>query len=226
MCHNGLVIDPASIDIVDLLVRWYGPPTASVQPLSVEAAWLPVPLKEWYRLVPDTFKVQSGGHQMYEPSLVRIDRGKAVFMEDPTGDWLWAFDPDEPNRVYERAVDDDWNEVPLDLVDFLKYVTIGNIITLCDFGRACTHVPAETLPAIIEPMEEAGFGEGSKWPRPGQRLFMNDSLLAKVGPAVNPLAPWQNRPGYVAVRVAAVEPSNLGYLDLIPLEWIDLGLDE
>ncbi|MER5216070.1 hypothetical protein ABT063_37460 [Streptomyces sp. NPDC002838] len=219
------MIDPADIDIPDFLTRWYGPPTASSEQLPPEASWLPEPLRQWYGLASRWPELQSGGNRMYRPSHIQPDRGKAVFMEDSTGDWVWAFDSAEPDRVYEGEPGGAWSQAPENLAEFLAHATVRETIVLTQFGRLCAQVPDEFLPEILAPMEEVGF-RGWKWPRPDQRIFLNDSLAANVGPAVDPQAPWRNRDGYAAVRVAGIEPSLLEYLDSVSsLAWIDLGPD-
>ncbi|MGW7171145.1 hypothetical protein ACWGH3_39000 [Streptomyces sp. NPDC054884] len=220
------MMDPSDIDLSDFLARWHGAPLPPGPPLPSEASWIPEPLQEWHGLAARWEKLGSGPHRMMEPSLVRADQGKAVFMEDSTGDWVWAFDLTERDLVYEGPPGGQWGRVPEQLTEFLKHLTLTVTIAVAASIRLGDQVPLDALPDILGPMQEIGFG-GWKWPRPGYQTFMSDHLIASVGPAVEPNSPWLNREGYCSVRVAGVDPSVLGYLDSIDgVRWIELEFDD
>ena len=43
---------------------------------------------------------------------------------------------------------------------------------------------------------------------------MSEALVAEIGPAMNPNAPWEDRTDYAEVRVAAVDPMSLSLFSL------------
>ncbi|MFE0773813.1 hypothetical protein [Streptomyces sp. NPDC058861] len=157
---------------------------------------------------------------MVDLSEIREVQGKSVFMKDATGDWVWAFGADDPDMVFEGVPGEDLEPVSEDLTEFLKHVTVLETLMTANFRRLGDQVPDEELPSILKPMQEVGFG-GWRWPDPGYRTFSADSLLASVGPAVDPASPWLNRAGYSAVRIAGVESADLEYLDTTTaVKWI------
>ncbi|MFD1149820.1 hypothetical protein [Saccharothrix hoggarensis] len=217
------MIDPDGIDVPELLGRWYGPPSAPEWTVPAEASWLPAPLREWYGLESRWTRLQSGGTRVYRPAQVRADGGEAVFMEDPTGDWTWSFDVGQPDRVHEGEPGGDRSPVPEALPEFLVHLALAQLVVTADFGRLCAQLPADLLPGVLTSLEEVGFA-GWRWPRPGHRIFLGDSAIANVGPAIDPRAPWRNREGHVAVRIAGIGPSDLDHLDAVPsVKWIDFG---
>ncbi|MFI7367262.1 hypothetical protein ACIBO4_34450 [Streptomyces sp. NPDC050149] len=144
-------------------------------------------------------------------------------MEDSTGDWVWAFDPDQPDVVYEGESTRALHRSPEDLAELLVHATVRSVILLSGSGRLGAQVPDEALPQILDPLECVDFG-GWRWPRPGYRIHVANDLMAEVGPAVDPQAPWLNRAGYSAVRIAGLHDSDLDYLDSFPMvTWIDMG---
>ncbi|MER7741045.1 hypothetical protein ABTX34_22430 [Streptomyces sp. NPDC096538] len=221
-----MVIDPAEIDLFDFLTRWLGAPSPQGRPLPGDATWLPEPLREWHSLTSRWNKFPAGVNRVIQPSRIRMERGKAVFMTDATGDWSWAFDSNNPNRIYEGEPGGEWRQVPEDLPQFLTHATVTEVIALAAFRGLGDQVPDEALDAVLAPMREVGFGAW-QWPRPGYRNFMSDSLIASVGPAVEPTSPWLNRDGYSAVRISGNSPSVLAYLDAdTVVRWIHLQDDE
>ncbi|MFE1231787.1 hypothetical protein [Streptomyces sp. NPDC059442] len=220
------MIDPADIELSEFLTRWHGAPLSSEQPLPAEASWLPAPLREWHALALQWKKLRSGANRMSEPSRIQVDLGRAVFMTDATGDWIWAFDSENPDLVYEGSPGATLERVPERLPEFLVHLTVTETITVSESSRIGDQVPNEELPGILSPMQEVGFGEW-QWPRSGYRTYMSDSLIASVGPAVDPISPWLNRDGYSSVRIAGVTPSALGYLDAVStVEWIEVEFDD
>ncbi|MFI8520579.1 hypothetical protein ACIGEZ_22540 [Streptomyces sp. NPDC085481] len=220
------MINPADIDLVDFLTRWHGTPQSSARPLPAETSWLPGPLQEWHGLASRWTRLHRGGNRMTDPSRIQVDQGKAVFMKDATGDWIWAFAAEDPDAVYEGIPGGQLDRVPESLTEFLTHVTVTETLMSVDFARLGDQVPDGELPSILAPMREIGFG-GWKWPDPGNRTFMSDSLLATVGPAIDPASPWLNRSGYSAVRIAGINASELGYLDAdTTVKWIEREPDD
>jgi len=220
------MLDPLRIDLPEFLTSWYGPPENGPGRPAAEASRLPGPLREWFALADRWPGLRAGPSRVYEPSRIRVEDGRAVFLEDPTGDWRWSFDAREQRRVYEGEPGRPWHDVREELPEFLVHLTLAETVASAGSGRLFDQAPDETLPVLLAPMREVAFG-GWRWPRPGYRIFLGDSLVANVGPAVDPRAPWQNRAGYSAVRITAARPPALGYLDGAAAgTWIDLGEGE
>lgn len=142
------------------------------------------------------------------------------FVSDSTGDWFWAFDVRDADSVYEAELRGEWELVPESLSEFLVHLTISAAAASANFSRLCSQVPDEFLPEILAPMDEVDFG-GWRWPRPGHRIFMSETLIADIGPAMDFRRPWSNREGFSGVTVSGVSSDDLGYLDDVPsLKWL------
>ncbi|MEU9450635.1 hypothetical protein [Streptomyces sp. NPDC048277] len=218
------MIDPADIDISNFLTKWYGVPDSKEQERS-HCAWLPDPLRSWYDLIGRWTKFLSAGVRIYDPQQIRVDKGKAVFMADSTGDWFWAFDAKDLKTVYEAELRGEWRLIPESLPEFLVHLTLMVAADTANCARLCSQVSNETLPAVLVAMEEIGFG-GWRWPRPGRRMFMSEKLIANVGPAMDFRAPWRNREGFSSVGISGINQQDLEYLDgITSIKWVipDLG---
>ncbi|CAM5580351.1 hypothetical protein STENM36S_08545 [Streptomyces tendae] len=152
------------------------------------------------------------------PSDIHSDGHVAVFMEDH-GYHEWAFGINSPDKVFERESGNPWEELSEPLSEFLIHNAIHEAAYASDFWRSCTQVPDSKLPEILAPMQMISFKDWT-WPRPKQRIFMGDGLLANIGPAMEDHSPWSNRAGYVEVQAGATDPAHLEYLDSIPeIQW-------
>ncbi|MFC9801420.1 hypothetical protein ACFWGE_09315 [Streptomyces bacillaris] len=219
------MISPSEIIPSALLSRWLDPASADMVDQEELPPGLPNPLREWYTLTSHWPDIRSAGTRILKPSRIQLNENRVAFMEDPTGDWTWAFDSNHPNVVYEGESNSTLTPGSEDLQELLAHVTVRSIILLANSSRLGTQVPDEVLPEILSPMEAIGFG-GWKWPRPGYRVHAAESLLAEVGPAIDPQAPWLNRTGYSTVRIAGLGGSDLTYLDShLPGTWIDTGIN-
>jgi hypothetical protein len=206
------VLDPLRIDLAQFLITWHGPPATPAGDLPPEAARLPEPLREWHRLIarwPEPFNRMN---RMLAPGSVTPDEaGKATFLADPTGDWLWAFDTGSPPGLWERELYDTWQPVPESLPEFLAHHALFEAAYSLRPFRSHTELPAGRLPEVIAPMTEVRLG-GWQWPRPGGRIFLADRLVAEVGPA--------NRPHQLDLRVAGLDDADLAYLDsMAGVDW-------
>jgi len=156
---------------------------------------------------------------MYALDQIVKSGNKAVFMKDPTGDWMWAFDTEDENIVYESELYGEWELVPENLSEFLVHNALDEATYSAPSWKECTEVEERLLPEILTPLFQVKFGAW-RWPRPGGRVFMNQTLIAEVRPAMALGAPWDSRPGYFEVRVAASNPAHLSYLDELPsMKW-------
>jgi hypothetical protein len=154
-------------------------------------------------------------------SIVSLE-GKAIFMAD-AGDAIWAFDVDDPSRVYEGQLHEGWMESSERLSEFLIHNALNDAAFNAISRRACEQVEEAHLDQILAPMTEVSFG-GWQWPRPGHRIFLGDGLLADVGPAMEDRAPWGNKPGFVEVQIGSNNPALLSYMDEMPgIDWFKSG---
>jgi hypothetical protein len=212
------MISPDEIDLPAFLTEWHGPPTGPVKPLPSSCSWLPTPLKDWYELSSQRSTELVVVKEMITPSDIHSDGHVAVFMEDH-GDHEWAFGINSPDKVFERESDDPWEELSEPLGEFLIHNAVHEAAYASDFWRSCTQVPDSKLPEILAPMQMISFNDWN-WPRPKQRIFMGDGLLANIGPAMEDHSPWRNRVGYVEVQAGATDPAHLEYLDSITeIQW-------
>lgn len=158
--------------------------------------------------------------RMRAPEHVIARDRKAVFMEDPTGDWRWAFDTRDPGVVYDAELDKEWEQSAEGLSEVLVHSALNEATYNARSWRACSAVEEDRLAEIVAPMSEVAFG-GWRWPAPGCRIFMNELMVAEIGPAMGLHVPWEHRPGFAAVRVAANNPACLGYLDnMSAINWV------
>lgn len=216
------MIDPMSIDLPRFLTNWYGSPANPPRDLTDDCAWLPEPLKDWYKISSQWTKPLVTLKRMRSAEEIVTAGGKAIFMDDP-GDQIWAFDPDSPMDIYEGQLHGEWEKSAEDLSEFLIHNALNEAAYSGASRRACDYVPELLLPDILAPMKEVGF-KGWRWPRPGHRVFMSESLVADVGPALEDYAPWGNKPGYVQVQVGSRQPDLLNYLDGISsISWLKSG---
>jgi hypothetical protein len=214
------MIDPASIDLHTFLSDWYGTPNVPPSTLPVECDWLPDPLKYWYRLSARWNSPIMKLKRMSAPEQITHSDGKSVFMKDSTGDWLWAFDVEDKSTVYDAELHAQWERTAERLSEFLVHNALNETVYGASNWREGTQVNVGLLPDILAPMTEISF-HGWRWPRPGGSIFKSAALLAEVGPAMKPNSPWEDRQGYVEVRVAAVDSADLAYLDeMESIKWL------
>jgi hypothetical protein len=214
------MIDPTSIELPRFLANWHGMTATSSRTLPEKCEWLPEPLKNWYNITTGWTSPIVNMKRMLPPEQIKQTDGKAVFMKDPTGDWLWAFDVEDMTTVYDAELHTEWERTAESLSEFLIHNACNETISGAENWRECTQVAVELVPKILTPMTEVAFS-GWRWPRRGGRVFMSETLLAEVGPAMKPNAPWEDRPGYAEVRVAAIESTHLAYLDeMTSIDWI------
>jgi hypothetical protein len=214
------MIDPASIDLYSFLADWHGSPASPPSALPAEYDWLPNPLKDWYSLSARWNSRVTTLKRMLTPEQITQSDGKVVFMKDPTGDWLWAFDAEDKTTVYDAELHEQWERTAECLSEFLIHNALNETVYGASNWRECAQVEVGLLSDVLAPMKKVSFG-GWRWPRPGGNIFKSKALLAEVGPAMNPNVPWEDRPGYAEVRVAAVESTHLAYLDeMASIKWL------
>ncbi|MFD9328336.1 hypothetical protein [Streptomyces sp. NPDC060065] len=207
------MIDPATIDVPEFLERWYGQPDRPSGTLPTTCDWLPAPLKEWHSLASRWSTPLMTVNRMIAPEQVKAgEDSTAVFMEDATGDWRWAFDTTDPDVVHEAELYEPWQRCAESLPELLTHSALYEATYTGSSWRECAQVEEHRLDSVLAPMTQIAFG-GWGSPRPGGRIFMSDTLVAATGPAMAPGSPWENRPGYGEVRVATTEPGRLAYLD-------------
>ncbi|NRQ30227.1 hypothetical protein HII36_00005 [Nonomuraea sp. NN258] len=207
------MIDPMSIDLFRFFVDWTGPPDANPSPLGASHRWLPEPLKQWFELTSQWSEPFMRLKRMRRPEEIEAEDGKAIFMEDPTGDWLWAFDTDKTNVVYEAELGGRWDRA----TEFLPELLVHNALSEATYNarawREYDNVEERFVTDILTPLDEVALGEW-RWPSPGHRVFMGTALVAEVSPTMD-LCTWETKPGYADLRIAASDVERLSYLDRI-----------
>ncbi|MFB7618299.1 hypothetical protein [Kitasatospora sp. NPDC056181] len=210
------MIDPSNIDLQEFLALWYGPPNRLPSPLPRECDWLPEPLREWHGIISCWTPSPQSVKRMTPPAEIKESEGKAVFMKDPSGDWLWAFDVANKSTIFDAELHGEWSETSEHFPEFLIHNALNETVYGASAWRECTNVHSELLPEILSPMTAVSLGEW-RWPTPGGRIFMSDELLAEVSPAMRSskgAESWE-------VRVASSDSRHLSYLDsLESVKWM------
>lgn len=213
------MIDPRSLSLSSFVTSWYGPPISPITPMPAESNWLPEPLKEWYSLSSQWDCSLMATRRILNSDQITIEGNMAIFMEDATSDWRWAFDTEHPDSVYDAEIGEEWEQASEGLAELLIHATLSEATYNAASWRECGQVDEEHLPIILMAMTEIAFG-GWRWPWPGGRVYMADALVAEVLPAMELGAPWKARRGYAEVRVASPHSSKLTFLDeLEGLKW-------
>lgn len=214
------MIDPSSIDLDDLLTRWLGAPAPATRPQPSQAEQsfpLPSALLRWYVLASQWPVLASGGHRVYEAGAIREEDGMAIFMEDSTADWFWAFDSVSGELIFESPRNGAWESVPESMTELIRHLALIEIIPSVYPGKLCTKIAANPLARVLDPLTQVAFG-GWRWPGSGHKVYIGESLLAYVGSSI--------APGYSSVRIVAIDDDALSYLDDIPgVSWISLEED-
>lgn len=122
------VVDPATIDIHDFLVRWRGSPDTAPCRVEPEFRWFAQPFLDWFEFESQWTRRLQFGNNLHRPEQI-VATGKAVvFMTDPTADWLWAFGLDDADIVYERELCDGWTEVAEGMPEFLVHNELSEAV--------------------------------------------------------------------------------------------------
>jgi hypothetical protein len=212
------MIDPSSIELSNFLTTWYGPPNRQVVTMPEQYKNLPSPLQNWHALAARWTVPLVRNKKLLSPEEMITKNGKIIFMADP-GDAIWGFDPENPATVYEGRLYGDWIQLRESLTDFLIHNAVNEAAYNAPYTKSCECVNNDHLAQILAPMTEVAF-EGWYWPRTGHRIFASESLIADVGPAMEDVEPWGNKPGFSEVQVGAIAASSLEYLVAIPgTEW-------
>ncbi|MFC9912604.1 hypothetical protein [Streptomyces sp. NPDC127197] len=212
------MIDPASIELHQFITKWYGKPDRSPEIGGRGYTQLPAPLQAWHELSTRWSTPLVRLKKILTPDEIIMRDGKAIFMTDP-GDAIWAFDPESPMDVYEGRLYGEWVELPESLPEFLTHNAMNEAAHNAPHTRSCDSVEDTQIAEIVAPMTEVAFG-GWQWPRPGHRIFMSETLIADIGPAMEDRAPWGNKPGHSEVQIGATTSSALSYLNDIPeIDW-------
>ncbi|MCX4586539.1 hypothetical protein [Streptomyces sp. NBC_01481] len=208
------MIDPASINLPQFLANWHGPANVPPGTLPAECDWLPESLKEWHSLSAQWSTPLMGMKRMLAPEEVKAEDGKAVFMEDATGDWRWAFDTENPNITYDAEVYEEWERTTESLPQLIVHSAVQEAVFRARAQYWCTQLEEQLLGDVLAPLEEVAFGDW-RWPAPGYRIFMSENVVADVVPTRGRTT-QEDRAGFVQVQAASPDPRHLSYLDEIP----------
>jgi hypothetical protein len=196
------MINPSEILVEDLLIRWWGQPKRLPPLLPVETEWLPDQLKDHHRMLARWSAVPLDETLLVRPERIRTQSGKAVFMKDHTGDWMWAFDVDDQDRVFECELGESWEVVPESLSETLLHQFLFDIVMLAPAQLKYDSIEDSAVVEITSRMQEVCFG-GWRWPLPGGRIFVGDGIVVTTGPAVSHQYPWGPRSGFSTMRCGA-----------------------
>lgn len=214
------MIQSQEIDLLDFLSRWYGPPAAPAGPEPDGPVWLPHELRDWLHLSSRWAQPLISAKRMLPADQISPVDGYAVFMTDATGDWRWAFDIEQPDRIVEAELYESWLPVPESWSEFLKHNALSEATCSGPVVVEAAQVEESLLPEILRPLEQVDFGEW-RWPRPGGKVFVGGGMIAQIGPAIAPGRPGENRPGFCEVRVAAKAESSVQYLlEIDSISWM------
>ncbi|MFB7090074.1 hypothetical protein [Streptomyces sp. NPDC056296] len=144
--------------------------------------------------------------------------GMVIFMADPA-DAIWGFDPSAPMDVHEGKLHEGWRKLPEDFTEFLTHNAFGEATYNAAHTTSCDSVPNERMSDVLGPLTEVAFGEWN-WPAPGHRIYVSDTVIAHVGPALRDGAPLDYPLGFSEVQVGTINPTDISYLHDIPeTEW-------
>ncbi|MBR7839421.1 hypothetical protein KDL01_39545 [Actinospica durhamensis] len=214
------VIDPATVDLPDFLGRWCGRPDAAPRRLGAEFQWLPRPLVDWLELDSQWTRRVERVKNLYQPERI-VASGKAVtFMTDPTGDWFWSFDLDDPDIVYERELYGGWPEVGERMPEFLLHHALSEAVLGGGAYWWADRFPRQLLDHLLTPLDRVGFG-GWEWPPQAHTdIYLGDGLLVEVTHLTGEqAAASRRRADELEVCVAATDPKLLNYLDGLQVQW-------
>ncbi|MER7283642.1 hypothetical protein ABT369_55400 [Dactylosporangium sp. NPDC000244] len=204
------MIDPGSIDLIDFLITWYGPPGRAATPLPASLEWLPQPLRNWHTLASPWDVRMDFATTMTPPESIEVSDGMAVFMEDGLGDREWAFSADEPDLVFEAEPGDEWERVPENFPEFLVHNAVMNTSLGAPHKAEASHVDPTDMMRVVDNLDEFAFGMWG-W-MPGYRMFMGDEALAEIVP--------HGRGTGLFVRLSATTPDRLAELTAGPgIRW-------
>ncbi|MFG3120803.1 hypothetical protein ACGFYO_02225 [Streptomyces sp. NPDC048201] len=207
------MINPSSINLSEFLTTWYGAPSEGHEEATSDHPMLPQPLQDWHAIAAKWPVPLVRNKKLVTSGEVIIKDDKAIFMTDP-GDAVWAFDPVNPNIIYEGSLYGEWTQLDETLTSFLLHNAINEAAYGAPYTRSCEVVPDKLISVIVAPMTEIDFPKWN-WPRPGHRTYMSETLIANIGPAMEDEEPWGDKNGYSEVQVGATHASALNYLDEI-----------
>ncbi|MFJ6778228.1 hypothetical protein [Streptomyces yangpuensis] len=206
------MINPTSICLPEFLAEWYGPSDRPAVQLPPECSWLPGPLKEWYAISSQWSVPLSRVKRFVDPESITPIDGKAIFLEDGTGDWRWSFDVECPDVVYDAELYGEWRRNSESLERLILHSVVHDAIWHAAATYRCNRVPERLMGAVLEPVQQIDFAPW-EWPAQDYLVFMGDRMLIDTVPDYGP-------PGFFQVQVAAADAALLEYLDHIPeINW-------
>ncbi|MEY9861483.1 hypothetical protein ABH935_007124 [Catenulispora sp. GAS73] len=136
-------------------------------------------------------------------------------MTDEDADFVWAFDAEDKEALYERAsLTDGWQRVAERLPEFMLHHCLMKISDYPRLYSARANVDADDLPTVVDSLDEVTFAGWSIYPV--ERIFLSDEVLVRAVPAQDRAWPPVELPGFMHVKVSARNSDTLLYLDGIP----------
>jgi len=205
------MITPESIDLPKFLSAWYGPATKEETPLSDACDWLPETLKKWYKLASRWSVPLESITFLLSPEDIKVENGKALFMQDAAGDWCWGFDAEDTNSVFDAEFYEPWEKTRESLPELIVHRAVKEALYGAPVQIHASGVSSGSLPAVLADLDEVGF-EAWRWPGPGYRIFMDHELLLEINPS-------RHTPEW-SLKAAAVTVDRLaGLIDIPAVSW-------
>lgn len=211
-------ITPGEIDLESFLCSWYGLPDRPSISLGLDVDWVPEALRGWYEISSRWSVALTSNKRFLPVTALKREDDKYIFLGDQ-GDWSWAFDPADPEVVYEAQGDDPWRVVPESFTEFLLHNAISEAVesgTVIQWSNDITETP---LRAALLTLSVIDFREWS-WPTSGSQLYMNSEAIALVQKKHRYREPWDTVEGHYALTIGAKSQQSIAYLDSIDgVEW-------
>ncbi|WP_152514238.1 hypothetical protein [Nocardiopsis valliformis] len=178
-------IEAESATRLELFLReWYGTPTG--KPINETLAReIPEPLRRWHELYQlwET-RITHQNHAIPVNELAP-ERGKIPFWSENQGNFLWAFDPENPDsKIYEYQSDNSWRGTHVDISRFLDVSTVNEAAYGSPIKKFFETRDPWNLFFSVEALQIAPLKLG--WPHPESRTVLGSDWLALVDPGLNP----------------------------------------
>lgn len=199
------------IDLSSFLQTWYGRPTREPAPLPSACGWLPDPLLAWHETTSTYERPLTYTTKYVAPQEIKVaDDGMAVFLTDSLAEWRWAFDPSSPSTVFSAEIYEPWEQCREDI----QLVLVHNAVREAVFGAPVRlrafRLTEEQFNNVVRPLEAVDFDDW-RWPAPGYRNFLGDSMLVE--------AVGSRTTGRWDVEVAGVSAASVSHLLEAGIDW-------
>lgn len=169
----------SDVPIVDLVHRWFGvEPPSSELPAFLD--WFPDRLKRTYRSAPQSLWRERSSWKLEAPRKSSLNDELAIFMTGDEGEWGWAFDVNDVERLFDIGDEEgsQWTRLEADLADIVAQRNILEIAYGPASHKLMSSLPEGKLPDLVVGMTEVTTVPWRQFP--GLRLFFGDDLIVAV----------------------------------------------